>query len=137
MDGVPFLKNVVRWTISDAYFMSAKLLNASGWDDVLEYGKVSPWTTRQRFITIRLLNDTFVKDAGAKTHVIIAALQSLLAFEVCITTHLRVCLVDSDFNPLASHRQLRKHQSASTLLPRSHEPIDQTKQRELVLSYQG
>jgi len=65
--------------------MSAKLLNASGWDDILERGELSPWTTRQRFITLQLLNDTFTNDVGTQNnHITIAALQSLLAFEVCI-----------------------------------------------------
>lgn len=63
--------------------MSAKLLNASGWDDILEMGSLSPWTTRQRFITIRLLNDTLANEREARhKHSTVAAIQSLLAFEV-------------------------------------------------------
>lgn len=79
----PFLHNVIRWAISDAHYTSAKLLNASGWDDILESGKLSPWTVRQRFITIQLLNDTLTNDVGAENkHVTIAAIQSLLTFAV-------------------------------------------------------
>jgi hypothetical protein len=81
-----FLQNEIRWAITDPHFTSSKLLNASGWDDILVTGVLSPWTIRQRFVTIRLLNDTFTNDAGARNSLVtVAAVQSLLGFEVSVS----------------------------------------------------
>jgi hypothetical protein len=71
--------------MSEPHFMSAKLLNASGWDDVLESGELTLWTVRQRFITIRLLRDALTNEVWRKDkYSTIAAIQALLAFEVRI-----------------------------------------------------
>ena len=63
--------------------MSAKLLNASGWDDILESGELSLWTNRQRLITTQLLNEDLTNRGEVQNkHVTVAATLSFLGFEV-------------------------------------------------------
>lgn len=100
------LSNIVRWAIADPHFMSAKLLNASSWDDVQESGELSSWTIRQRCITIRLLSDTLDYGTGQyQQHVTVAALQSLLAFEVCFILSDLVDISHMSASHLDAHRQ--------------------------------
>ena len=83
VDSHPFFSSVVQWATSNVHFASTKLLNASGWDDILESGELSIWTNRQRFISMRLLNDALTTDHGAENkYATVAAIQSLLGFEV-------------------------------------------------------
>ena len=74
--------HMMEWTIHHPHFTSAKLLNASGWDDLQEDGKLSPWTIRQRQISIRLIEDVLRHDFSAHKYSTVGAIQSLLAFEV-------------------------------------------------------
>jgi hypothetical protein len=82
INGHSFLRNVITWSITFPHFTSAKLLNASGWDDIEESGELSPWTRRQRFITVKILNDLLKEDFKVYNDATIAAIQSLLGFEV-------------------------------------------------------
>lgn len=62
--------------------MSAKLLNASGWDDVNNFGEITRSTLQQRFITNRILERSLFNNHESHADVTISALQSMLAFEV-------------------------------------------------------
>jgi hypothetical protein len=83
INGHPFLRNVIKWSITYPQFTSTKLLNASGWDDIQESGQLSPWTRRQHVIAIKILNES-VKEGNHAMHndATVAAILSLLGFEV-------------------------------------------------------
>ena len=72
----------MQWTIYDPHFTSGKLLIASGWDDLQEYGELSQWTIHQRHITVRLLEDALRHNFEDHKPSTLGAIQSLLAFEV-------------------------------------------------------
>ena len=79
----PFFRNVVVWSINDPHFMSAKLLSASGWDDILESGELSPWTSRQRLVSVKILRDTIINEPEVLDKpATVGAIQALLGFEV-------------------------------------------------------
>jgi hypothetical protein len=68
------------------HFASAKILNASGWDDVIESGQLNLWTVRQKSITAELLHHALV-DITQNPHITVAAIQALLSFEVSTCLH--------------------------------------------------
>jgi hypothetical protein len=57
-----FVDDLTVWSITIPHYTSAKLLNASGFDDLQTSGEFSPWTLRQRSISIRLLRDALEND---------------------------------------------------------------------------
>jgi hypothetical protein len=79
-----FSHNIFSWAITYPHFTSAKILNASGWDDVQESGELSSWTLRQRSITMRLIDHTLKAECEGHKDATIAAIQSLLGFEVLL-----------------------------------------------------
>jgi hypothetical protein len=99
----PIYHNVLRWVRNEPYFASAKVLGASAWDDILETGELSAWTLKQHLITKQLLNDVLQKDGGGQDkHATVAAIQSLLGFEVRVlksTAQTQICLTSAS----ASH----------------------------------
>lgn len=79
----PQHSNVLRWAVTTPYYTSAKLLQASGWDDVQDSGELSEWTARQRCITVRLLDDAFATGAKLEVQATVSTVLLLLSFEVC------------------------------------------------------
>jgi hypothetical protein len=78
----PFLRSMATWSVMYPHFASAKLLSASGWDDVQDDGQLSPWTRRQRVIAVRLLDDTLRNESNVHDDPTVGAIQSLLGYEV-------------------------------------------------------
>lgn len=73
---------VVLAAATYAPLMSAKILTASAWDDINNVGEISNLTLEQGVITRRLMNDSFNNVHEASSDVNIAALISLLIFDV-------------------------------------------------------
>ncbi|TAQ87783.1 hypothetical protein B7494_g3881 [Chlorociboria aeruginascens] len=121
IDSHPFYVNVFRWSISDPYFMSAKLLNASGWDDILESGDLSLWTTRQRFIAIRLLNDALDNNAAAKDRqAMVATVQSLLSFELLMGNNESIDRLQNFYHSVVIFQSNQPNDEVWAVLSRCH-----------------
>ncbi|KAL1965848.1 hypothetical protein VTN77DRAFT_5169 [Rasamsonia byssochlamydoides] len=77
----PFFRTVIPASISHVPLISAKILNASAWDDLNGAGGISDVTLHQRSIALSLLNDALANLDEACSDVNIAAMMSFLTFD--------------------------------------------------------
>lgn len=63
--------------------MSAKLMNASAWDDLNTNGEISELTIFQRSIAEGIMSDYIAESKSANSDANLLAFLTLLAFEVC------------------------------------------------------
>ncbi|KAH8590551.1 hypothetical protein B0O99DRAFT_304920 [Bisporella sp. PMI_857] len=77
-----YLNNVIQWAVATPHFISAKLLYASGWDDICNSGEMSESTVHQRSITIRLLNNALTSECKLDMKATVSTFQLLLGIEV-------------------------------------------------------
>ncbi len=91
----PLSRSMITWSITSPHFTSAKLLNASAWDDVEEFGELTSWTLRQWSSTTWLLNDTLKIELEVRKDATIAAIQSVLGY---LVSNPSSCCRDSTLN---------------------------------------
>ncbi|KAH8653521.1 hypothetical protein BX600DRAFT_515788 [Xylariales sp. PMI_506] len=77
----PFARQAIGWAAQYPHVTSAKLVNASSWDEMQEHGELSPWTISQRHVAVKLLHD-FIVNEGVPNLAYVAAIESLLSFEI-------------------------------------------------------
>lgn len=78
----PFYYSVVPAVDFHVPLMSAKLLNASAWDDLNRDGEIGPLTLFQRTIAEGIMSDHLAESNLANDDANLLALLTLLAFEV-------------------------------------------------------
>ncbi|KAJ6031064.1 hypothetical protein N7540_001796 [Penicillium herquei] len=84
----PFFSTVVSAAVSHPVLMSAKILNASAWDDLMVHDKIEKLTFEQSTITRYLLSQTMDSRDNSKV-VNLAALVAILLFDcsvICINS---------------------------------------------------
>lgn len=81
-----FFSTVIYAAITHPALMSAKILNASAWDDLSATDNISAITLQQSHITRQLLNESLANREQCFSDVTTAALIAVLLFDVRATT---------------------------------------------------
>lgn len=85
--GLPrFFSSVIYAAITHPALMSAKILNASAWDDLSSTENISAITLQQSHITRQLLNESLAYQEQCFSDVTTAALIAVLLFDVPTST---------------------------------------------------
>jgi hypothetical protein len=80
----PFFYSVVPAVDSHVPLMSAKLMNASAWDDLNTSGEISNLTFFQRRIAEEIMSDYLAESQLGNSDANLLAFLTLLAFEVLL-----------------------------------------------------
>lgn len=77
-----FFLSIIYAAVDHPALMSAKILSASAWDDLNKTEHISPITMQQSNITRELLNGSLANEEQRFSDVTVAALLSVLLFDV-------------------------------------------------------